>query len=222
MNQEQVQAESMADFEGQLDTASPWNIVTDYMSKGTVLPVKIEGVVSGGAIAMVEGIRGFIPASKLSLSYIEDLETYLLQDIEVQVLEVDQANNRLILSARELLKQKERAEKDALISEVVVGSVMEGTVETIQTYGAFVKLENGLSGMVHVSQISHRHVKSPKDVLKEGEKVTVKIIGLKDNKISLSIKALSEPQEHVVEKVSIPKSESIGTNLGELFKNIKL
>ena len=222
MNQEQVQAESMADFEGQLDTANPWNIVTDYMNNGTVLPVKIEGVVSGGAIAMVEGIRGFIPASKLSLSYIEDLETYLLQDIEVQVLEVDQANNRLILSARELLKQKERVEKEALISKLVVGSVMEGTVETIQTYGAFVKLENGLSGMVHVSQISNKHVKSPKDVLKTGEKVTVKVIGLKDNKISLSIKALLEPQEEVFERVSIPKSESIGTNLGELFKNIKL
>ena len=222
MNEEQVQAESMADLEDQLDTANPWNIVTEYLNNATVLPVKIEGVVSGGAIAMIEGIRGFIPASKLSLSYIEDLESYLLQDIEVQVIEVDQAGNRLILSARELLKQKEQAEKEALISTIKVGSTSEGIVETLKDYGAFVKLDSGLSGMIHVSQISHKHVKSPRDVLKEGDKVTVKIIGLKDNKISLSIKALSQPEVEVVEKVTIPKSESIGTNLGDLFKNIKL
>ena len=66
------------------------------------LPVKVEGVVNGGVIVMIEGLRGFVPASKLSLSYIEDLETYLLKEIEVQVIDADQANNRLVLSAREL------------------------------------------------------------------------------------------------------------------------
>ena len=79
--------ETMADYEDHFDDANPWNRVQDYMDKKTVLPVKIEGVVNGGVIVMVEGLRGFVPASKLSLSYIENLEDYLLKDIEVQVID---------------------------------------------------------------------------------------------------------------------------------------
>ena len=213
---------TMADLEEHFDDANPWNLVTSYMEKGTVLPVKVEGIVNGGAIAMVEGLRGFIPASRLSLSYIEDLETYLLKDIEVKVIDVDQANNRLVLSAREVLKEKEKKAMQEKIANVKIGSVMKGTVESLQNYGAFIRLEDGLSGLVHVSQISQKRVKAPKDVLKEGEEVKVKIIGIKDGKISLSMKALEELHEEPAEKVSIPKSESIGTSLGDLFKGIKL
>ncbi|MEI3219860.1 MAG: S1 RNA-binding domain-containing protein [Lachnoclostridium sp.] len=215
--------ETMADFEGHFDDANPWNVVKDYMEKGTILPVKIEGIVNGGAIAMVEGLRGLIPASKLSLSYIEDLETYLLKEIEVRVIDVDQAENRLVLSAREILKEKAKKEMEERIASVKVGTVMEGKVESLQNYGAFVRLEDGLSGLVHVSQISHKRVKSPKDVLNVGDDVKVKVIGIKEGKISLSMKALEEVvEEEPEEKVVIPKSENIGTSLGDLFKNIKL
>ena len=99
------------------------------------------------------------------------------------------------------------------------------TVETLQNYGAFVKLENGLSGLVHVSQISQKRVKMPSDVLTVGDEVEVKVIGIKDGKISLSMKALEEDKEKAEEKadkVVIPKAEDIGTNLGDLFKNIQL
>lgn len=214
--------ESMADYEDHFDDANPWNRVLDYMDKKTVLPVKVEGVVNGGVIAMVEGLRGFIPASKLSLSYIEDLETYLLKDVEVQVIDVDQANNKLVLSAREILKAKEKKAREEMIANVQIGSVMNGTVETLQNYGAFVKLENGLSGLVHVSQISNKRVKLPSDVLNTGDTVQVKVIGVKDGKISLSMKALEAVEEEVVEKVEIPKAENIGTSLGDLFKGLKL
>lgn len=214
---------TMADLEDHFDDANPWNIVKSYEEKGTVLSVKIEGIVNGGAIAMVEGLRGFIPASRLSLSYIEDLESYLLQDIEVKVIEADQANNRLVLSAREILKEKERKEREDKVANVQVGSVLSGTVESLQNYGAFVRLENGLSGLVHVSQISQKRIKHPKDVLEAGAEVSVKVIGNKDGKISLSMKALEEVAEEPEEiKVEIPKSEDIGTSLGDLFKNIKL
>ena len=218
----QNEPQTMADLEEHFDDANPWNVVTDYMEKGTILPVKIEGIVNGGAIAMVEGIRGFIPASRLSLSYIEDLETYLLKDIEVKVIDVDQANNRLVLSAREILKEKEKKEKAEKIAAVKVGSIMTGTVESLQNYGAFVRLGDGLSGLVHVSQISQKRIKSPKDVLEKGQEVTVKVIGVKDGKISLSMKALEEVKEEPVEKVEIPKAEEIGTNLGDVFKGLKL
>ena len=169
----QEQTESMADYEAHFDDANPWNVVARYQEEGTNLHVKVEGIVNGGVIAMVEGLRGFIPASRLSLSYIEDLETYLLQ-----------------------------------------------------SYGAFVRLENGLSGLVHISQISTQRIKSADQVLHVGDEVDVKIIGIKDGKISLSIKALAEDaekeQEEELEHVEIPKVEAIGTSLGDLFKNIKL
>ncbi len=218
----QEEAQTMADFEEHFDDANPWNLVKSYMENKTVLPVKVEGIVNGGAIAMVEGIRGFIPASKLSLSYIEDLESYLLKDIEVCVIDADQAENRLVLSAREILKEKEKKEREDRIANVKIGTVLIGTVETLQNYGAFIRLPDGLSGLVHVSQISQKRIKLPKDVLSVGDEVNVKIIGVKDGKISLSMKALEEVKEEPVEKVVIPKSENIGTSLGDLFKDIQL
>ena len=107
-----------------------------------------------------------------------------------------------------------------------IGLVTEGTVESIQPYGAFIDLGNGLSGLVHISQISTQRIKSADQVLHVGDEVDVKIIGIKDGKISLSIKALAEDaekeQEEELEHVEIPKVEAIGTSLGDLFKNIKL
>ncbi len=222
MSEELLQTETMADYEEHFDDANPWNRVIDYMEKGTVLPLKIEGVVNGGVIVMVEGIRGFVPASQLSLSYVENLEDYLLQDIELQVIEADQASNRLILSARKLLKEKERKAKEALLASVKIDSVLSGTVESLQSYGAFVRLENGLSGLIHISQISNKRIKSASDVLKVGDVVDVKVIGINNGKISLSMKALIKPEEEVAETVDIPVAEAIGTSLGDLFKNLKL
>lgn len=224
MSEEILREETMADLEEHFDDANPWNLVADYLEKGTVLKVTVDGIVNGGVIAMVEGLRGFVPASKLSLTYIENLEDFLSKEIEVQVLDVNQAENRLILSARELLKKKEKEEKAKLLASVEAGAILTGKVETLQAYGAFIRLDNGLSGLVHVSQISDKRIKMPSDVLEVGQDVTVKVIGNKDGKISLSIKALIEPKEEevVTEKVVIPPSEEIGTSLGDLFKNIKL
>lgn len=182
--------ETMADYEAHFDDANPWNLIAKYQEEGTVLHLTVDGIVNGGVIAMVEGIRGFIPASRLSLSYIEDLESYLSKEIDVKVIDVDQENNRLVLSAREILKEKERQEKNALLASMTVGSVWKGTVESLQSYGAFIRLENGLSGLVHISQISTQRIKSAEQVLHVGDEVDVKVIGIKDGKISLSIKAL--------------------------------
>ena len=222
MSEEQFTTETMADYEGQFDNADPWHIVSKYMEQQPDLPVKIEGIVNGGAIAYIEGLRGFIPASKLSLSYIEDLETYLLKEIKVRVIDIDPAENRLVLSAREILKEEQAAERAKKVQEIPVGSILSGTVDSLQSYGAFILLENGLSGLVHVSQICEKRIKSTADVLKTGEEVQVKVIVIKDGKISLSMKALSEEPEEEEEAVEIPKSEEIGTNLGDLFKNIQL
>ncbi len=201
-----------------------WKKLQEYMNEKTVLDIKVGGVVKGGVVAYVEGIRGFIPASRLSLSYVENLEDWLNQELQVQVITVEPEKKRLVLSARELLKEKAEEERRAKISNVKVGLVTEGTVESIQPYGAFVDLGEGLSGLVHVSQISDKRIKTPDAVLKVGDTVKVKVIAIKDGKLSLSMKALKDVAAEEVreEKVEIPKAEELTTNLGELFKNLKL
>ena len=197
-----------------------WDKLKEYMENGTDLTVQIKGVVNKGVIAYVEGIRGFIPASKLSLSYVENLEDWLLKEIQVRVITADAQEHRLVLSAREILKEKAEEEKKALVSNVQVGLVTEGVVESVKDYGAFVRLSNGLTGLVHVSQISDKHIKNPRTVLNEGDTVKVKVIGIKDGKISLSMKALNDvaSEEIQEEAVEIPQAEEIGSNLGALLK----
>lgn len=201
-----------------------WEKIQDMMDNETNIPVKVKGVVNGGVIAYVEGVRGFIPASKLSLSYVENLEEFLLKDLEVRVITVDPDRKKLVLSARDILREKADEERRQKVSNVEVGLVTEGVVENIQSYGAFVKLSDGLSGMVHVSQICQKRIKTPAAVLKVGDKVTVKIVGVKDGKISLSMKALSDASAEAVEEIDydLPKTEELSTNLGSLLKNIKL
>ena len=164
--------------------------------------------------------NGTDPASKLSLSYVENLEDWLLKEIQVRVITADAQEHRLVLSAREILKEKEAEEKKALVSNVQVGLVTEGVVESVKDYGAFVRLSNGLTGLVHVSQISDKHIKNPRTVLNEGDTVKVKVIGIKDGKISLSMKALNDvaSEEIQEEAVEIPQAEEIGSNLGALLK----
>ena len=142
-----------------------WEKLAQYKEEKTVLDVKVKGIVNAGVIAYVEGIRGFIPASKLSLNYVEDLNEYLNKDIQVQVFDLDKEKDRLILSAREILREKADEERKEKISNVEVGLVTEGTVESLQPYGAFISLGNGLSGLVHISQICAKRIKHPSAVL---------------------------------------------------------
>ena len=202
-----------------------WDNLLQQKEEGAVLDVTVSGVVKGGVIAMVDGIRGFIPASKLSLSYVENLEDFLKKEIKVQILDVVPEEKRLVLSAKELLRKAAREAKQEKMNAVAVGDIMDGTVETIKPYGAFIDLGNHISGLLHVSQISEKRIKSPDAVLSEGDAVKVKVIAIKDGKLSLSIKALNAPTEEAEEEqisYDLPKSENIGTSLGSLFANIKL
>ena len=201
-----------------------WDKLQSYLENKTALDVKVGGVVKAGVIAYVEGVRGFIPASKLSLGYVENLEDWLGKELQVRVITVDPSREKLVLSARELLREKAQEERKARISNVEIGLVTEGVVESLQPYGAFVDLGNGLSGLVHVSQISEKRIKSPAAVLNVGDKVKVKVIQIKDGKLSLSMKALNDvaAEEIQEETYDLPKSEELTTNLGSLFKNLKL
>lgn len=203
-----------------------WDKLKELKENKTVLDVVIKGVVKSGVIAYVEGIRGFIPASKLALTYVEEdsLNDYLNQPIQVQVFDVKPEDGRLILSAREILREKAEEERREKVSNVEVGFVTEGVVESLQPYGAFVSLSNGLSGLVHISQISEKRLKKPSEVLSVGDKVKVKVIAIKDGKISLSMKALADVLAKDIEEETyeLPESEEVGTSLASLFANIKL
>lgn len=201
-----------------------WDKLRQLKENQTILTVTVKGIVNAGVIAYVEGIRGFIPASKLSLNYVDDLNPYLNQKIQVQVFDVAEDDKRLILSARELLKEKADQERKAKVSNIEVGLVTEGVVESIQSYGAFINLGNGLSGLVHISQISEKRIKHPSAVLAVGDTVKVKVTAVKDGKLSLSMKALQDvaAKEIVEEVFELPKTEEVTTTLGSLFTKIKL
>lgn len=137
--------------------------------------------------------------------------------------------SKLVLSAREILREESaavrKAQKEMAVSKIEVGSVVEGKVESLQTYGAFVDLGNDVTGLVHISQISTNHIKSPKEVLEVGQVVQAKVIKNENGKISLSIRDLLEEQRVQEEeeiKNNIPKVENIGTSLESLLKGLKL
>lgn len=169
-------------------------------------------------------LQGVITVSDIAESYMEDLNEYLNKDIQVQVFDLDKEKDRLILSARELLREKADEDRKEKISNVEVGLVTEGTVESLQPYGAFINLGNGLSGLVHISQICAKRIKHPSAVLAVGDKVKVKVIAIKDGKLSLSMKALDDvaAEEIQEETIELPETEEVTTTLGSLFKNIKL
>lgn len=203
-----------------------WDKLKTLMESQENVTVKVTDVTKGGVVVFLEGVRGFIPASKISLEYVEEteLENYLHQTLEVRVINVDEENKRLVLSAREILKEAADAERAKKISNVEVGLVTEGIVETLKPYGAFVNLGNGLSGLLHISQICNNRIKHPGVVLKEGQTVKVKITEIKDGKLSLSMKALEDVAAKEIEEevFEIPETEEVTTSLGSLLAKFKL
>ena len=202
-----------------------WDKLQEAQKTKKVYHVKVAGAVNGGCVAYVEGVRGFIPASKLALEYVEEPADYLNKELDVQVISVDEGAKRVVLSAKELLLAKVMEEKNKKINKYTVGTVMEGTVEQLKDYGAFVNIGDGITGLVHISQISDRRLKHPSQVLKEGDKVKVKIIKIENNKISLSIREAAELTSREVEEEGQAEYEDNGaaaTGLGALLKGFKL
>ncbi len=206
------------------DLGLAWDNCKTWLETGEPITVKVDSVVKGGVVAYVEGIRGFIPASKLSAGYVEHLEDFVGREIEVQVITCEKAERRLVLSGKELAQKKAQQSRKEMMEKFKVGAVVEGKVESIMPYGVFVDLGNHVSGLVHISQMSDKRVKTPEDVVSVGDTVKAKIIGTDKGKISLSMKALITGEE-VQEKEPVFNYKETGrasTNLGDLLKDIKL
>lgn len=201
-----------------------WDKLKQLMEDRTVVKVKISEIVNAGAIAYLEGIRGFIPASRLSDEYVEDLAEWNGKTVDVTVITADEETHRLVLSGREAAREKKQEETSRKIAKCEVGAVMKGTVETLKDYGAFVTLENGLTGLLHISQISTQRIKHPGVILKEGQEVTVKILSTENNRISLSMKVLAEEQAEAESHETFDYKEEgqASTGLGTLLKGLKL
>lgn len=202
-----------------------WDVLTAYMEEDKKVTVKVNEAVNAGVVAYLEGIRGFIPASQLDLGYVEDVTPYVGKTLTVKVTEANKEKEKLILSAKVVLKEAAKEEHDHKVAMIVPGTILEGTVESLQTYGAFVDLGDGLNGLVHISQICQKRIKKPSEVLAVGDVVKVKVLNTNEGKISLSIKAVEEDREaeemENLEAVEYSSDESVGTSLGDLFKNLK-
>ena len=210
------------------DDVLSWDKLKELQAEGTVVTVKIAEAFTAGAITYLEGIRAFIPASKLAMTFVDDPTTFIGQTVQAVVITVNQAEQKLTLSVKDVLKEQEKQERNSRIARLVVGTVVTGTVEQIMPYGAFVSIGEDLSGLLHISQICAKRIKTPSEVIKVGDTVNVKIIDVKDGKVSLSMKAVEEDAEvsEEVEEVApenyVFEDKTANNTMASLFANIKL
>ncbi|WP_201342788.1 S1 RNA-binding domain-containing protein [Streptococcus suis] len=158
-----------------------------------VVTVKVTRAVKGGLAVEFEGLRGFIPASMIDSRFTRNTERFVGQEFDAKIKEVDPAENRFILSRRDVVEAEAAAARAEVFGKLAVGEVVTGKVARITSFGAFIDL-GGVDGLVHISQISHKRVENPKDALSVGQEVTVKVLEVNaaDERVSLSIKALEE------------------------------
>ena len=174
---------------------------------GEILTVDVKEQVKGGLVSVFKGERIFIPASHIELNRTEDLSQYIGQSIEVKIIEYVKERGRLkvIASRRELLSKENEAKKEATWEALEIGEVVEGVVRRITNFGAFVEV-GGVDGLLHSSEMSWNKVNSPSKLFKVGETIKVKVLELdkENNKLALSVKALSEdPWNNIADKYPV-------------------
>lgn len=182
----------------QLETEKSYEFLQEQLDNNQTIEAKVTEVVKGGLVVDV-GQRGFVPASLISTDFIEDFSGFEGQILKLKVEELDPANNRVILSRKAVEALENAEKKDKLLESLSEGDVIEGKVARLTNFGAFVDI-GGVDGLVHVSELSHEHVKSPEDIVAIGDSVKVKIKSVdKDSeRISLSIKdTLPSPFEAI-------------------------
>lgn len=184
-----------------VDAQIAWEKLEQQFESGEVIESEVKDVVKGGLVVDL-GVRGFVPASLVEDHFVESFDDYKGQKIAFKIVEMDQEKNRLILSHRAVVQEQKEQHKDEVIQKINVGDIVEGTVQRLAAFGAFVDL-GGVDGLVHISQVAHEHVENISDVLEEGQKVTVKVLAVDpdEGRVSLSIKdTLAGPWENIQEK----------------------
>ncbi len=209
-----------------------WEALRSALQDRTVYEVRVKNTVNAGVVAYVEGIRGFIPASQLALHYVEEgeLENYVGKMVKARVITVDEEAGKLVLSAKDVAKEEAAKVHEAKLNALQKGFITEGTITRIESYGCFVEIGDDLTGLVHISQICNKFLKSPKEVVHLGMKVKVKVLDVAEGKIRLSMKQAEDIAPEMGqsmgasdEEVSLEYTdEEATTSLAGLLKGIHI
>ncbi|KXB56718.1 30S ribosomal protein S1 [Corynebacterium sp. CMW7794] len=169
-----------------------WGAIEDLQAKDEPVTGTVIEVVKGGLILDI-GLRGFLPASLVEMRRVRDLEPYIGQELEAKIIELDKQRNNVVLSRRAYLEQTQSEVRSEFLHQLQKGQVRKGVVSSIVNFGAFVDL-GGVDGLVHVSELSWKHIDHPSEVVTVGDEVTVEVldVDLDRERVSLSLKATQE------------------------------
>lgn len=172
-----------------VDSERAWEELQSKFDSQEVFEVTVSDVVKGGLVVDL-GVRAFVPASMVERHFVEDFSDYKGKQLRVRIKEFDREAGKLILSQKDVLDEEYEQQKGQVLASLQEGEVIEGTVQRLTPFGAFVDV-GGIDGLVHISEMDYRHVEHPSEVVSEGDKVNVKILKVnpETEKISLSIKA---------------------------------
>ncbi len=174
-----------------------WGDIEKIKAEDGVVEGTVIEVVKGGLIMDI-GLRGFLPASLVEMRRVRDLDPYIGQKIEAKIIELDKNRNNVVLSRRAWLEQTQSAVRQNFLTELTKGQVRKGVISSIVNFGAFVDL-GGVDGLVHVSELSWKHIDHPNEVVQVGDEVTVEVldVDMDRERVSLSLKATQEdPWQH--------------------------
>lgn len=186
-----------------LDADKAWENLQEKYESGEVFDTEIKEVVKGGLVVDV-GLRGFIPASLVETYFVEDFSDYKGQTLQVKIVDLNQEQNRVILSHRAVVEEEASKQKLQLLQTLEEGQVLDGVVQRLTSFGVFVDL-GGIDGLVHISQLAHNHVEKASDVVSEGDTIKVEVLSVdRDNeRISLSHKkTLAGPWANISDRIS--------------------
>ncbi|MFS0764785.1 30S ribosomal protein S1 [Peribacillus phoenicis] len=198
-----VEEEALILSKRKIDALKAWDDLELKFENGDVFEAEVKDVVKGGLVVDL-GVRGFVPASLVEDYFVEDFSDYKNKTLTFKIVELEKDKNRLILSHRAVVQEQKEKQKANVLDMIESGQVLEGVVQRITDFGAFVDI-GGVDGLVHISQLSHQHVEKASDVVSEGDKVQVKVLSIdRDNeRISLSIKdTLPGPWAGIAEKAA--------------------
>ena len=169
-----------------------WGDIQDVADNKTSIKGTVIESVKGGLIVDI-GVRGFLPASLIDVRRVKELNSYIGEEIEAKILELDRSRNNIVLSRKAHLEEEQSEERQGFLEDLEVGDIKEGKVSSIVNFGAFVDI-GGMDGLVHVSELSWRHVENPNEIVKVGDPAKVKVLEIDNEKerISLSIKQVTE------------------------------
>ncbi|HHV27708.1 MAG TPA: bifunctional 4-hydroxy-3-methylbut-2-enyl diphosphate reductase/30S ribosomal protein S1 [Tissierellia bacterium] len=168
-----------------------WDEVEKIYENQEKVECKVIEVVKGGVIASVNGLRGFIPASLLSVKYVRNLDEYKGKTLLAKIIDFNRNKNKIILSRKEIEKEEIEEIKNKVWDSLEIGNIIEGEVKRITNFGAFVDI-GGIDGLVHISDLSWNKIKHPSEVVSEGEKIKVEVLDFnrENNRISLGLKQI--------------------------------